>query len=149
MVRYFLRHSPDPRPTLVVQTCDRADEATIRAFREVLYGLGCSEGLLFDPQRCVVVHDAFTSLGPDSLVVETSVSTDAVLSKIERPGQPRPRSLDRRVGLWLDVLASRWDDALPDEPEVAAHFLTDVVPAVGIKVIAAWTGMLLSGVVTT
>jgi hypothetical protein len=26
MVRYSLRHAPDPRPALVVQTCERADE---------------------------------------------------------------------------------------------------------------------------
>jgi hypothetical protein len=137
MVRYSLRHAPDPRPALVVQTCERADEATLREFRDLLYGLGCSGGLLFDPTRCLVVRDTFASMGPESLVVEKELPTDAVLSKMERPGQPRPRSLDRRVGLWLDVLASRWQDALPDAPEIAAPFIMDVVPAAAQAVISA------------
>src|SRR5580700_632985 len=107
MVRYSLRHAPDPRPGLVVQTCERADEATIREFRDILYGLGCSGGLLFDPARCLVIRDTFTSMGPESLVVEKEVPTDAVLSKMTRPGQPTPRSLDRRVGLWLGACKER------------------------------------------
>jgi hypothetical protein len=134
MVLYSLRHPPDPQPALVVQTCGSADGQAVEAFRDLLYGLGCSEGVLFDPKRCLLVHDTFTSLGPESLEVEAEVPTDVVLSKV---GESWSRSLERRVGLWLDVLVSRWQDALPDIPEIAAPFIADVVPAAAQAVISA------------
>jgi hypothetical protein len=129
MARYFLRHPPDPRPSLVVQTCEHVHEAIIREFKELLHGLGCSNGLLFDPSRCYVIHDTFSSLRPESLTVETTKPTDAVLGKLAHPGRPRPPQLDRRVGAWLEMLSSIGSDALSDDPEVAAPFFTDVVPA--------------------
>lgn len=129
-MRYFLRHSPDPRPTLVVQTSEHVDDATVRTFRDLLYGMRCSSGLLFDPEQCRIIRDTFTSLDPESLQVETTIPTDEVLRKVERSyRRTRFRDLDHRVSLWLEVLAARWEDALPDDPALADPFITDIVLA--------------------
>lgn len=128
-MRYLLRHPPDPRPSLVVQTCPKTDDSILLEFRRLLYGMGCSSGLLFDPSACLVVHDSFSSLGPDSLAVTDKVPTADVLSKLQRPGYPKPPNLDRLVKLWLEMLAVGGQDALPDEDTVATALITDVLPA--------------------
>jgi hypothetical protein len=56
---------------------------------------------------------------------------------MERLGEPWTGSLERRVALWLETLVSCWEDALPDEPEIAAPFFADVVPAAALAVISA------------
>lgn len=129
MTRYFLRHPPDPRPSLVVQTGDRVDEATVREFKELLFGLGCSTGILFDPDQCRLIRDTFASLDLDSLQVDRTIATESVLERLNRPGGPRSSRLERRVAIWLDMLAANWEEALSTDPAVAAPFLTDIVPA--------------------
>ncbi|MEM9461664.1 MAG: hypothetical protein AAGF11_46305 [Myxococcota bacterium] len=129
MAHFYLRHPPDPRPSLVAQTCTRADQHAIEEFKELLHRIGCPDGLLFDASQCLVVHDSYSSMGPNSLRMEAAFPTDAVLAKLEQPGHPRLSSLDARVGLWVDLMSSRWEDAIADDPEIEAALLADVVPA--------------------
>jgi hypothetical protein len=137
MKRFFLRHAPDPRPALVVQTCERADGDAVRAFCDLLFGLGCSEGLLFDQNECLLVHDSFASDAPSSLSVEARMATATVLEKLNRPGFSRYRSLDERVELWLDMLARRGSEALPDDPKAAEPLLVGVLTSAAEAVISA------------
>jgi hypothetical protein len=126
-VKYLLTPPGGSRPTLVVETCPRADEAAIAEFSAELYGLSCPNGLLFDENICIVLRDTFEDMKPTSIEVERELSTDAVLGRL---GPSRGRSLEDRVEQWLAELSSNWDQALPEDPELAAPFITDIVPAV-------------------
>lgn len=137
MMRFFLRHAPDPRPSLVVQTCERADGETVRAFCELLFGLGCSEGLLFDPNECLLVHDSFAAAAPSSLSVVARMATATVLGKLSYLGTSRRRNLDERVELWLAMLARNGSEALPDDPKAAEPFLVGVLPSAAEAVISS------------
>lgn len=129
MALFTLSYPPDPAPSLIVQTCERADERTIKDFMRLLYGQRCAHGLLFDQEHCRIIRDTFTSLDTSSFEVEQVLSTTDVLSKLDRPGGPKPQRLDRRIEVWLEVLVLRWEDAIPDEPEIARYFYQDIVPA--------------------
>jgi hypothetical protein len=137
MKRFFLRHAPDPRPSLVVQTCERADGEAVRAFCDLLFGLGCSEGLLFDQNECLLVHDSFAAVAPSSLSVEARMATAIVLEKLGRFGYSTRRSLDERVELWLGMLARSGAEALPNDPKAAEPFLVGVLPSAAEAVISS------------
>ncbi len=109
-----------------METCDHIDEMTIAELRSQLHGMGCSSGILFDPNECVILRDTFASMNEESIEVEGKrLRTDEVLSRVgETQG-----SLDERVERWLGILSTNWDRALPNEPRVAAPFIADVVPA--------------------
>ncbi len=125
-MRFFLMRSSETRPSLVVDTCAQINDGEIARFREELFNLGCANGLLFDPERCMILRESYSSLSADSIVVtDSGISTTDVLSAI---GQPTA-SLEGRVERWLEILAMNWDSALPAEPAMAAPFLADIVPA--------------------
>lgn len=125
-VIFFVTHSPDPRPTLVVETCPAINAAAIDGLKQRMLGLGCPNGLLFDANQCVIFRDAYRSLDADSLEEDGRVSTEGVLAKV----RPAERSLDQRVLEWLRSMAASWNTALPMDGEIAAPFITDIVPAV-------------------
>lgn len=124
-MRFLVKTPPDPRPTLVVDLVEQVDAATMDAFKNVLVRLGCPHGLLFDVQECVILRDSYTSLNADSLEEEGRVPTDRLLAGIAT-GRP----LDARVLAWLRSMASSWNETLPAEAELAAPFITDIVPAI-------------------
>lgn len=124
-MRFLVTHPPDPRPALVVQTVEKVDDPSLAAFKHLLLRMGCPNGLIFDADRCVIVRDSYSSLDASSLKEDGSVATDRLLVRV-RNG----RRLPDRVFDWLRSMAASWDAALPDEPEVAAPFITDIVPAV-------------------
>jgi len=117
---------------LVVDTCPRIDEAELLRMRNDLIGMGCANGILFDEERCVILRDTFESGSPDSIVLAAALATAEVL---ERLGAFASKSLDHRVGRWLELLSEHWDGALPAEPAAAAPFLPDIVPAAGGAVV--------------
>jgi hypothetical protein len=124
-VRFLLTHPPDPRPALVVETVGRVDTGAIDRLRQALLRLGCPNGLLFDADACVILRDRYTSLQGESIIEDGRIPTDRVLARM-----PRGRPLEQRVSDWLRSMATNWDDALPKEQDVAAPFITDIVPAV-------------------
>jgi len=134
-MRYLLSHPSESRPSLVVDTCEQIEAADIDRLRRELFGLGCPNGILFDPQRCVILRDTFASMSEESIQVEhADLSTDVVLAPL---GAGNVGSLDARVGRWLELLSAQWDSALPDEPTVAAPFIADIVPAASGSIVRA------------
>lgn len=91
-----------------------------------MLGLGCPNGLLFDANECLVLHDTYSSLEIDSLQEDGRVATNRLLELIPA----NVRTLDERVLNWLHAMASSWNTALPLDGDVAAPFITDIVPAV-------------------
>jgi hypothetical protein len=124
-VRFLLLPEGGSRPSLIVETRDVIDVAAIASFRALLYGMGCANGILFDQNECVILRDTFASMNEDSITVEGDrLRTAEVLARVGASG-----ALDQRVSRWLGVLSTHWDQALPDEPRVAAPFIADIVPA--------------------
>jgi hypothetical protein len=122
-VRFLLTPDGGSRPSLVVETVDDLDDTKIASFRSDLHGLACSNGILFDRTRCVILRDTFESMDESSFAVEEGPAANAVLA---RAGGG---SLEDRVDRWLRMLSASWDRALPIEPETAAPFIADIVPA--------------------
>jgi hypothetical protein len=125
-VLFLVTHPPDPRPALVVETTAHIDVGVVDDLKERMLGAGCSKGLLFDADECVILHDTYTSLEVDSLEEGGRVPTDRLLARVRAPG----RTLDQRVLDWLRSMATSWNSALPVDGDVAARFITDIVPAV-------------------
>jgi len=125
-VLFQVTHPPDPRPVLVVETTAHIDEGVIEGLKQRMLGMGCSNGLLFDADECLILRDTYTSLEVDSLQVDARVSTARLLARMPGPDVP----MDQRVLHWLHSMAASWDTALPPDPDVTAHFITDIVPAV-------------------
>ncbi len=135
-MRFLLTPEGGSRPSVVVETHDRVESAAVAAFRKVLYGIGCPNGILFDQQRCVILRDSFASMNEDSIVEDSgALATDEVLARVGRAG-----TLDERVARWLGILSTSWDHALPEEPAVAAPFITDIVPAASGSLVHAIGG---------
>lgn len=124
---FFVTHPHDPRPALVVETSARIDDDVIAELKERMLGLGCPNGLLFDPDHCVILHDTYSSLGADSLREDGRVATDAVLARVDAS---RANALEQRVLKWLQSMASSWNTALPLDGDIASPFISDIVPAV-------------------
>jgi hypothetical protein len=111
----------------VVETTVRIDEDAIEQLKQRMLGFGCPNGLLFDDDECLVLRDTYSSLEVDSLEVESRVPTDRLLARV-RGGSGR--TIDQRVLDWLQSMAASWDSTLPLDGEVAASFITDIVPAI-------------------
>lgn len=122
---FVATHPPDPRPALVVETTTRIDEPAIDRLKQRMLGFGCPNGLLFDPNECLILRDTYSSLDADSLAEDGRIATDRLLVRV--PG--RGGSLEQRVLNWLQSMAASWNTALPLDGETAAPFITDVVPA--------------------
>jgi hypothetical protein len=125
-VLFLVNHPPDPRPALVVETTARIDAGVIDGLKQRMLGLGCPNGLLFDPDECLILRDTYSSLEVDSLEENGRVPTDRLLARVRAPG----RTIDQRVLDWLQSMAASWNTALPLDGNVAAPFITDIVPAV-------------------
>jgi hypothetical protein len=125
-VLFLINHPPDPRPALVVETTAHVDAGVLERLKQRMLGLGCPNGLLFDADECVIVRDTYRSLDVDSLEEDGRVSTDLLLARVRAPG----RTIDQRVLDWLQSMSASWNNALPVDGDVAAPFITDIVPAV-------------------
>jgi hypothetical protein len=135
-MRYTLTQGLDPRSTLVVDTCDRIDDQAIEALKRFMHGYGCANGLLFDENECVVLRDAFTDLSQASIREERRIPTLTLLATL---GPSGARSLDVRVGRWLELLSTSWQDAIPKDSDDAQELLYDVASAAGGATIHPWS----------
>ncbi len=123
---FLVTHPPDPRPALIVETTTRIDAEVIDRLKQRMLGFGCSNGLLFDADECVILRDTYSSLEIDSLEEDGRVLTERLLARVRGSG----RTIDERVLDWLHSMAASWNTALPLDGDVAAPFITDIVPAV-------------------
>jgi hypothetical protein len=124
-MRFYLTPPGGFRPAVVVETHPVVNEAAIEQLRSDLHGLRCPSGILFDESWCVILRDTFEQMDESSIIEDGRLPTQEVLDRVVAKG----RSLDERVERWLDVLSANWDEALPREPELAKHFIPDIVPA--------------------
>lgn len=121
--RYLLTPPGDTRPSLLVELCPRVDEAVLREVREAMFGLGCGSGLVLDAEQCVILHDTFQSMAPDSIELDpVKIETPRLLAGVAGA------TLEQRLERWLDGLTTNWHGTLPHEAWAAA-LLADVVPA--------------------
>ena len=113
------------RPTLLVETLETEEvpEADIDRMRRAMNGMACASGVIFGRAKGVILRDTYADLGVDSIVVDAHVDTDAVLTAA------RGGALETRVERWLEDLSVNWHAALTLDPNVAATFIQDVVPA--------------------
>jgi len=123
---FLVTHPPDPRPALVVGTAVRIDADAMEELKQRMLGFGCSNGLLFDEDECLILRDTYRSLDVGSIEEDGRVPTDRLLARLPRKG----RTIEQRVLDWLRFMAASWNAALPLDADVAASFLTDIVPAV-------------------
>jgi hypothetical protein len=123
-MRFLLTHASETRPSMLVYTCSAINEGEVSRLRDEMFGLGCANGLLFDPERCVILRDTFSSMAAESIAQEgDALRSDDVLAKVGGG------SLDARVARWLEMMSTNWNSALPLDGATAAPFITDVVPA--------------------
>jgi hypothetical protein len=134
-MRYTFTQGQDPRSTLVVDTCETIDDATISRFKHFLHEDGCANGLLFDRQRSVILRDTFTALSAESFEAKEGPSTDELLATL---GIHDNGSLDHRVATWLRLLSDRWEWAIPKDSKPAAELLYDIVPATAGATMHMW-----------
>lgn len=123
---FLVTHPPDPRPTLVAETTARIDAEAIDRLKQRMLGFGCPNGLLFDEEECLIVRDTYRSLDIDSIEEEGRIPNARLLARVRGPG----RTIDQRVLDWLQSMAASWNTALPLDNDIAAPFITDIVPAV-------------------
>ncbi len=67
---FILTHPHESRPSLVVHICSELAEAAINGLRLHMFELGCPNGLVFDPEYCVILRDQFLSMAPESIQPE-------------------------------------------------------------------------------
>jgi len=122
-MRFLVIPERDYRPSLIVDVVpDASDEAVRNRFREDLYDKGTSTGILFDANTCVLFHDTFSDMSPESIAIVSAVSTTTALARVDGG------RLEERVKSWLTLLTERWHDALPAGDD-GAPFIMNVVPA--------------------
>ncbi|AUX42460.1 uncharacterized protein SOCE26_038930 [Sorangium cellulosum] len=93
-----------------------------------MFGLGCGNGLVLDAEQCVILHDSFRSMDPDSIEQEpATLETPRLLGANGGP-------IEQRLERWLNALATNWHGAVPREAW-SAPLLTDVVPAASGSVV--------------
>ncbi|MEW6777517.1 MAG: hypothetical protein AB1405_14565 [Bdellovibrionota bacterium] len=122
-MRFFVTHPPDTRALLIVETLPGIDSVKKSRFKELLYGRGCSHGLLIDEQQAVLFEETFDRPGPESIVEVRKFKTRDLLARVDPSSFP---VLEQRVAQWLNSLAAYWPDALSDE--TAPGLLSDIVP---------------------
>jgi hypothetical protein len=126
-MRFVLRDPSDTRPSLVVHTAAKVDDASVEELRQELYGCGCATGILLDADVFVILRDSFTSMDADSIVAEQPwLSTPKVLAALNESAN---ETFDARVEWWLRLLATRWNHAIPEESELASTLILNIVPA--------------------
>lgn len=108
----------------MVETTTLIDAAAIDRLKQRMLGFGCPNGLLFDTNECLILHDTYSSLDADSLEEDGRVETDRLLARVRGRG-----SIEQRVLNWLQSMAASWNTALPLDGDMAAPFITDIVPA--------------------
>ncbi len=126
-----------PEPRLVVEVTSAVssppeEDMVVKMMTRLMWGSRCHYGLVFTPASTFVLRDTFETLGPDSIHVTDVLPTDKVLGRVGRLGAngSSVRDLELLAHKWLVRLATRYEAALPDDPEVTNAFFPGLVGAV-------------------
>ena len=110
-------------------TINQDDKAT---YPVQLWGANCHYGLVMTPTKTYVLRDDFSTAGPAAMRVTDVLPTATLLSRLS--GSDREAATGRELELlareWLQRLASSYQAALPDDPDVMRAFFPDLVGAV-------------------
>ncbi len=113
---------PGARPSVMVDIHSNFSEQQVQDLKQTMYLQRCANGLIFSPEKCLVLRDTFLEMGSESIQVEKTLLTDDVLNLV------RAGNLEDRVTTWLALLSSSWSHALSTEKAVEPLFY-DIVPA--------------------
>lgn len=120
-MRYFISHPPDPRPALIVDVVQHAQQSLAK-FKRDLWGYQTTYGLLIDLDECIFVGDSYTSLSVDSLEIKDRIKTQTLFNQ----RLTSLAELKHHVGRWLERMRNDWQGSLPLGTEV---LIEGVVPA--------------------
>jgi hypothetical protein len=107
-------------------------DSTVRQVARTMWGANCHYGLIITPNETYVLRDDFTRPGPESIHVTEVLATPTLLSRVGFPS-PGPVSvslLERLAREWLQRLASSYESALPEDPDIVRALFPDIVGAV-------------------
>ena len=121
-MRFLLTPPGSSHPAVIVETHSTITQQHQDDLRAAMYARSCANGMLFDQTKCLAMRDTYSDMGPQSIRVDLTVSTDEVLKLVEGA------TLDKKVETWLALLSTSWDHALPPDPAVA-KLMYDFVPA--------------------
>src|SRR5215813_13197577 len=128
----FAKDYPEIRLVVEVKNSFRTPqdlETCVRRVAQHMWGANCHFGLIFTPITTYVLRDDFTAHGPESIHIAHSVPTDKLLGRQVREIDSE-QQLERLVRDWLELLATSYETALPDDPQVLGAFFPDIVGAV-------------------
>jgi hypothetical protein len=107
-------------------------DSTVKQVARSMWGANCHYGLIITPAKTYVLRDDFTRPGPESIRITDVLATATLLSRVGRPSaEPvSERQLEVLAREWLERLASSYEAALPEDPDVMRAFFPDIVGAV-------------------
>ena len=107
-------------------------DAAVKQVARYMWGSNCHYGLIMTPTKTYVLRDDFMAPGPESIRVTDILATATVLSRLSRPisGGVSEQQLESLAREWLQKLASSYETALPDDPDVTRALFPDIVGAV-------------------
>jgi hypothetical protein len=131
----FAKDYPEARLGVKVMPNEPPPSELDRAIAQLarhLWGSNCHFGLIVTPLQTYVLRDDFIHHGPEAMHVTETLSTATLLSRSWR-SLPQPlgeQQLAMIVHSWLRQLASSYEAALPDDPEVTRALFPEIVGAV-------------------
>ena len=95
-------------------------------------GANCHYGLIFTPTTTYVLRDDFTVNGPQSIRVSGAFPTEKLLGRLGTAAVEvrSEQHLARLVREWLELLATSYEAALPDDADVTKALFPEIVAAV-------------------
>jgi hypothetical protein len=131
----FARDYPEARLVLEVKSALSSppqDDPAVKRVMRHMWGSNCHYGIVMTPTTTFILRDSFTGPGPESIRLTDELPTAKLLSRINGPisESPSERELEWLAREWLERLASSYEAALPDDPEVERALFPDIVGAV-------------------
>jgi len=131
----FAKDYPEVRLVVEVKRSlsdTRGLDMAIRQVARYMWGANCHYGLVFTPATTYVLRDDFMTQGPESIRVSNTVPTEKLLSRLGTrvTESSSEQGFELAVRKWLELLATSYESALPDDPEVTKAFFPEIVGAV-------------------
>ena len=131
----FARDDPEARLVLEVKSALSSPPHEDPAVKQVVRSMweaNCHHGIIMTPTTTFILRDDFTAPGPESIRLTDELPTAKLLSRLSRPMGEAPSTpqLEGLAREWLERLASSYEEALPEDPEVVRALFPDIVAAV-------------------